>query len=551
VRLFVALFLLVVATVCTLAATRFLGVAIDAIRDNESSSINRIGIVLVALTATAGVFGYLGRYQLAKAVETTLARFRVEAFTAAVHLRLDTVEQVGTADPLTRLTGDVGSVTDVAHDLLPSAVMAALTLLLTMVALFFTAPLLGVAALTMVPLIIVVCMYYLRRASPVYLDEQRSYARVARTVHEISDGAATIRTYRQQDQWTAQMHASLDNQWIASWPPSILRIVLFPGTIIATFIGLFCVLLVGNHLYASGRASLGTVSAAALYVVQLAPPIAMVLDSLNQVQQALASLMRIAGISEAIKDDPGTPTALPADGSIDVRDVHFSYGDGAEILHGISLRIESGERVAVVGPSGAGKSTIAKLISGIHEARSGSVTVGGVAVADIARTSERRCIALVTQESHVFLGTIAGNCRLGKADASDAEIRHALDTVQALTWIEDLPDGVNTDVGPAGVRLTLVQAQQVALARVVLANPLVVILDEATAGLGSDSARGIEQAFAAVLAGRTVVTIAHRLDVAMTSDRVIVVEHGTVITGTHEELLATAPVYARLWSHWR
>jgi ATP-binding cassette subfamily C protein len=548
VRAALALALMAAATICTLAATRCLGLAIDAIAEGEDDRINTIGVTLLGLGAGAGVFGYFGRAQFAVVVERALARLRKRAFTAAVHLPLDTIERVGTADPLARLTGDIGSVSDASHDVFPMALLATLTMSLTTVALFLTDYRLGLAALTMTPTMYLTARYYLRRARPTYLAEQASYARVAATVHESSVGASTIRSYQQHAPWRGRLGDALDNQWNAAWPPSHLRIVLFPGAIVSVLIALCATLSTGYILFRSDEVSVGTVAAAALFVTQLGTPIAVILDSLNLLQQAAASAGRVVGIGLARRDEIDE-TFHPVDGTVELHDVHFSYDRKKEVLHGVSLRIDSGDRVAVVGPSGAGKSTIAKLITGIHDVDSGQISVGGVAVSEISRTSSRRCIALVTQESHVFLGTIASNCRLGRAEASDDEIIQALRTVQA-DWVDALPSGMHTDVSPSGERLTLVQAQQVALARVLLADPLVVILDEATAGLGTDSARGIEQAFAAVLEGRTVITIAHRLDVAITADRVIVVEHGDVAMGTHDELLETSGIYARLWSHW-
>jgi ABC-type multidrug transport system fused ATPase/permease subunit len=545
----VALLFLMFATLSALAATRCLGFAIDAIADGEHDRITRIGITLLALTSSAGISGYLGRVNLAVAIEQTLARFRVRAFDSAIHLPLETIEEVGTADPLARLTGDIGSVTDAAHDVFPMALLSTMTIGLTGGALFLTDYRLGLAAMVMAPTMAFALRYYFRRARPRYLVEQESYARVAATVHEVSTGASTIRAYQQHPYWLQRLHDALTNQWKAAWPPSVLRIILFPSAIVSVLIGLCSVLVTGYFLFDAGTVSVGTVAAASLFVTQLGTPIATILDSLNLLQQAVASASRVAGIGHGHKYE-SFDARQPMDGSVELQDVHFSYRGGNEVLHGVDLRIASGERVAVVGPSGAGKSTIAKLIAGIHHVDSGAITVGGVGVADIARTSSRRCIALVTQESHVFLGTVATNCRLSKRDATDDEIHDALRTVQALEWVEQLSDGIYADVGPTGQRLTLVQSQQVALARVLLADPLVVILDEATAGLGSDSARGIEQAFAAVLAGRTVITIAHRLDVAKFADRVVVVENGSVAAGTHEELLQTSAIYARLWSHW-
>jgi len=222
------------------------------------------------------------------------------------------------------------------------------------------------------------------------------------------------------------------------------------------------------------------------------------------------------------------------------------------VMNGLSLTIRPGERLAIVGPSGAGKSTIGRLLAGIDAPRSGSVMVGDVALADMPLSMLRRHVALVTQEHHIFIGTVRENLALAKPEATDDEIIRALDAVDALEWVEALPEGILTELGTTGYQVSPAQAQQVALARLVLSNPHTLVLDEATAMLDPRAARHLERSLVAVLRGRTVVAIAHRLHTAHDADRVCVVIDGTIAElGTHDELVALNGEYASLWSSWR
>jgi len=287
-----------------------------------------------------------------------------------------------------------------------------------------------------------------------------------------------------------------------------------------------------------------------LYVQQLIEPVDRLLSWLDELQVGGASMARLLGVAGASDERPAG-TVRPADAGLATRDVRFGYVAGRDVLHGVSLRLRPGERLAVVGPSGAGKSTLGRLLAGIHAPRTGSVTVGGAPLADLPLDELRSHVALVTQEHHVFIGTLRDNVAMVRPGASDDEVRSALAAVDALDWAAQLPSGLDTLVGAGGYPLSAAQAQQLALARLVLADPHTLVLDEATSLIDPRAARHLERSLAAVLHGRTVVAIAHRLFSAHDADRVAVVEDGRIAElGSHAELVAAGGSYAALWRSW-
>ena len=508
-----------------------------------------VGVLVGALIAQTGLT-WVARKASFVLSERIFARLREDFITSSVRLPLSTVERAGTGDLVARTTNDVDSLAHIIRFGIPAIVVAVTTVAATAVAAVLTSPLAALALLTAV-VHVPTSRWYLKRAGDGYLWEHASYARLNGVAAETVEGAQTMDALGLQDARGRRFAEALRESGDAERYTLGLRLRWFPWLEIGFFLPIATSVLWGGYLAWNGHISIAAATAVTLYIQQLLDPLGELISWLDEIQFAATSLARILGVSEVPPDRVATG-AVPDGQDVDVDGVRYAYRQGRDVLHGVSLGLVPGERLAIVGPSGAGKSTLGRLMAGIDGPRTGRVTGGGVPLVDLDLPVLRGQVALVTQEHHVFVGTVAENLRLPRPDATDAELEDALAAVDALGWARGLPDGLETTVGSGGQVLTEAQAQQLALARLVLADPHTLVLDEATSLLDPRAARHLERSLAAVVDGRTVVAIAHRLHTAHDADRVAVVEDGLVTElGSHDELLARNGSYAALWRSWR
>ena len=538
------------AAIAGLAAPWLLGEIVDRIEAGApTSTIDLLGVGIAVGLLVQLVLDRFARYAGHRFAERALARLREEFVDSTLAIPMSMVENAGGGDLMTRSSADVNTVGQMAREAVPEFVISAARVVFIVVAVFALSPLLGLCTLVAAPVLITVSRWYLRRARTAYLTEGATTTDLSEALSATAEGAATVEAFGMAEQRIGIGDATVATSMRARKRTLFLRTVLFPSIDFGHTLPIAAVLLVGGFGYLNEWASLGTVIAAAMYLQQLVDPLDMVVMWLENLQRGFASFARVAGVSEAVAE-PVAAEAEPKDDRIELSDVHYAYPGGPEVLHGIDLRIRPGEHLAIVGPSGAGKSTLGRLVAGIDAPATGRVTVGGVDLTDLPLEQLRRRVALVTQDHHVFIGTVRDNLALGKPDADDGELKAALSAVGG-DWLDDLPDGLDTELGAGGRELGAAAAQQLALARLVLADPHTLILDEATSLLDPSAARHAERALAAVMSGRTVIAIAHRLHAAHDADRVAVVDGGRITElGSHDELIAAGGSYAALWHSW-
>ncbi len=526
-----------------------LGAVIDGIGTGWTASrVDLICGAIVACVVLQLVLMRTGRRLGYRLGERAAARLRESFIDRVLRLPLGTVERAGTGDLATRTSGDVGAVAELLRKTAPEVAVAVIEGTVIIVAAFVVNPLLGLLFVVGMPMLFFAGRRYLRLASPVFLSERAAMSEIAETMTASAAGSQTVAAYRMQGERGEAGYARAATHMDRLRGIVRLQTWFFPATDLTFLTPAVVVTVVGGLWYLNDWVTVGEVVAVAMLTLRLDGPVFRSMMSLSEFQMGGAAMARVEGVHlmpDEVRD------AAPEGAEVRLDDVTFGYGDGPDVLHGLSLHPRRGERLVVVGPSGAGKSTIARLIAGIDRPRAGSVSLGGAPVADIPLETLRRKVILVTQEHYIFTATLRENLNLAAPEAGDEALLDALATVDAR-WAADLPEGLDTMLGDEHHQLNLAEAQQLALARVILADPDVVILDEATAGIDPGSAGNVEASLAAALHGRTVIAIAHQLQAAESADRIAVVQDGRIAEeGAHAELLESGGAYASLWWAWK
>ncbi|MFZ2480842.1 MAG: ABC transporter ATP-binding protein, partial [Propioniciclava sp.] len=543
----------VAAAIAALVVPRLLGNLVDdaavgaSLTQTDQVLLLVVGVVIVqaVLTALAARASVGLGYDL-------LASAREYVVRAVLRLPLGHVEAASSGDLVTRITSDVSKMSTAVRWSLPTLVTSVSMVALTVVALLLNSPLLTLPLIVSGIILFFAVRHYLRNATPGYIAESATYSTINSTITETVEGTRTVEALGLHDIRQARLNDDTAESAQAERYTMSLRNLLFMWLDLAFQLPLVLVVLLGTWGYDAGLVTIGQVTTAAIYLQQLVTPLDRLIQVLDHLQVGIVATTRLLGVAE-LPEDRTPRDALPEGSDVVGRDLRFAYRADHDVLHGVDLHLRPGERLAIVGPSGSGKSTLGRLVAGINRPRTGEVTVGDVDVMDLPLPVLRTQVCLVTQEHHVFMGSLRDNVVLAReGDATDAQVRDALAAVDAGDWVDRLPLGLDTPLGRGRTELTPAQAQQVALARLVIADPHTLVLDEATSLIDPHTARHLEGSMTALLTDRTVVAIAHRLHTAHDADRIAVVIDGRIAElGSHDDLLVADGEYAHLWRTWR
>ncbi len=543
---------LLVASALAIVPPFLVGALIDAARDGEGrGTAVRLGVAIALVSVAAALLQLVGQRLVVGAAERAVGDLRAEVVEHALQLDGVVVERHDPGDLVSRVADDGRLVATSVVEVVPGVLAAATAIVVTLPGLFAVDWRLGLVGLLAVPLYAHTLRWYLPASSPLYAAQRAALGRHASRLLEAVQSQRTIRAFGRWEETREDLReASRRSRDHADASYRVLT-RMFARNNRAEYVIIAAILLVGFLLVDADAVTIGGVATAALLYHRLFNPLNTLVGSFDEVLEASAALNRLTGVLE----EPRSPRDLRRPERVDAlvaAGVTHRYGDdGPLALDGVDLSVGAGETVALVGASGAGKSTLAAALAGSLVPTGGHVAIGGLDARRIVERELRRVVCLVAQEAHVFAGTVAFNLRLANDDADDAALWRALDDAGAAGWVRALPEGLETEVGDDGLRLGPQEAQQLALARVVLADPAFVVLDEAAAEDGAGDARVLERAAERVVAGRGALVVAHRLRQVADADRIVVMERGRIVEqGTHDALLDGGGPYAALWRAW-
>ena len=542
----------VLSAAAALVPVYAMGWLVDATVDGRpASDVAGLAVLLIAAAVLSGALAGLSTYAIVRLGETAVAILREDVVRSVLELPPGAAERGGRGDVLSRVGDDIARITRASGEVVPSVLSAGLLVAVSLGSLFGVDPVLGVAGLLTLPLYAGALLWYLPRSAHVYARERVAAGERTEALASSLYGRETVHAYGMEAARIGEIQTASDRMRALS--VSVFRLLLgFVGRAnLAEFCGMAALFVVGFVRYTNGDVTIGAVTTAILLFHRLFNPLGTVLFLFDEVQSAGAAMNRLVGVVEIPRVRTSAQTT-PAACDLTVDGVRFAYGPSEDVLRRVSFHIPAGRRLALVGASGAGKTTAALIAAGTLEPDAGSVRLGGAPLPDIGTEALRARIAVISQDVHVVAGPLIDDLRLADPDADEQTIWQALDTVGAGGWVRALPEGVHTRVGPSHHRLNAAQMQQIALARLVLKDPDVAILDEATAEAGSSGAVALERSALSATAGRTTLIVAHRLTQAASADAVAVMEAGRIVEfGSHEALLARGGTYARQWHAWR
>jgi ABC-type multidrug transport system fused ATPase/permease subunit len=554
-RTILSIFSLLAATATALAPPFLAKYAIDdGIRQNDQGKLRLIvAAFLLAGLANWGM-SYLQTYLTGWVGERILADLRIKLFRHLQRLSLGFYERNRAGVIISRLTNDVEALDQLVTDGVTTLVQSSLTLVGTAILLFVLDWRLALATLAVIPVMSIGTILFRVYSARAYAAVRERLGLVTATLAEDIAGMRIVQAFTRERRNVEHFEEVAGRYREANMQTVVLNALYFPFVDLVSSVALAVVLGYGGHLYFGGALTLGTLFAFMLYVQNFFDPVQQLSQLYSTFLSATAALDKIMDVMDEepqVLDKPDARELAPVEGRVTFDHVRFGYGEGPEVLHDLSLDVPAGTTVALVGHTGAGKSTIAKLLARFYDPREGAIRIDGTDLRDVPQKSLRRQLGIVPQEGFLFAGTVTENIAFGRPDASPQDVVRAAETVGAHDFILRLEDGYETDLQERGTRLSLGQRQLIALARALLADPRILILDEATSSVDIGTERKIEQALRLLLAGRTAFIIAHRLSTIRDADLIVVLEHGRIVEqGTHDELMRRRGLYTSLYGDW-
>jgi ATP-binding cassette subfamily B protein len=554
-RTTLSVFSLLAATATALAPPFLSKYAIDdGIRRHD---LDKLWLIVAAfLLAGLANWGmsYVQTYLTGWVGERILADLRITLFRHLQRLSLGFFERNRAGVIISRLTNDVEALDQLVTDGVTTLVQSTLTLVGTAILLFVLDWRLALATLAVIPVMSAGTILFRIRSSRAYAAVRERLGLVTATLAEDIAGMRMVQAFTREERNIAHFREVAERYRESNMQTVVLNAVYFPFVDLVSSVALAVVLGYGGHLYFQGAVTLGTLFAFMLYVQNFFDPVQQLSQLYNTFLSATAALDKIMDVLDEepqVLDAPRARELPPVEGRVRFEGVRFGYGDGPDVLHGLDLDVPAGTTVALVGHTGAGKSTIAKLLARFYDPREGRLTIDGIDLREVTQASLRRQLGIVPQEGFLFAGTVTENIAFGRPDATPEQVVQAAQAVGAHEFVMRLEDGYETDVQERGSRLSLGQRQLVALARALLADPRILILDEATSSVDIGTERKIEQALRLLLSGRTAFIIAHRLSTIRDADLIVVLEHGRIVEqGSHDELMRRRGLYTSLYGDW-